>query len=37
VPLAPDGPPPPARLAPGFVLVAVDAMTLDFYAVTLAR
>lgn len=36
-PLGDAGPPPPAQLAPGFVLVAVDAMTLDFYAVTLAR
>jgi hypothetical protein len=31
------GPPPPERLAPGLVLVAVDATTLDFYAATLAR
>lgn len=32
-----EGPPPPEKLAPGLVLVAVDAMTLDFYAATLAR
>jgi hypothetical protein len=30
------GPAPPERLAPGLVLVAIDAMTLDFYAATLA-
>lgn len=36
-PLAAEGPPPPAALAPGFVLVAVDPLTLDFFAVTLAR
>lgn len=35
-PLA-EGPPPPEKLASGLVLVAVDAMSLHFYAATLAR
>lgn len=32
-----DSPPAPERLAPGLVFVAVDPMTLEFYAATLGR